>query len=170
MKDRGDEIDAEDLSDEEDEINEGEGGEEGEGEEDAGEAEEIEDFSGSASEAALESNDWKGKAIMVTRAVLAEFVITTIFMFIVTATAIQYNRASALFNSPEVNIHNPTVSALSSGLIAVGIIYAFADISGANFNPAVTFATVVTFKTSLLKGIFFSCVLNCWVPYSLHYL
>jgi len=160
MSRKGDE---EELSEEE-EDGEDQGGEEGgedvgEPEEDVGEAEfEQEEFSGSASAAALdEPIEWKAKAIMVTRAVFAEFVITSIFMFIVTATAIQYVRASQNFNSPDVNVSNPTVAALSAGLIAVGVIYAFADVSGANFNPAVTFATIVTFKTSLLKGIFYMC-------------
>jgi len=158
---KGDEEDVEDLSEEEEDGEEqGEEGEDvGEAEEDAGEAEfEQEEFSGSASATAMSTpNEWKAKAIMVSRAVLAEFVITSIFMFIVTATAIQYVRASQEFNSPQINIHNPTVGALSAGLIAVGVIYAFADVSGANFNPAVTFATIVTFKTSLLKGIFYMC-------------
>jgi len=38
-------------------------------------------------------------------------------------------------------------------LIAVGIIYSFADVSGAHFNPAVTFATIVSFKNSVVKGV-----------------
>jgi len=159
MRKGGDEEDVEDLSEEEEEEA-GDGGEDvGEPEEDVGEAEfEQEEFSGSDSAAALDVPlEWKEKAITVTRAVMAEFVITSIFMFIVTATAIQYVRASQEFNSSDINISNPTVAALSSGLIAVGVIYAFADVSGANFNPAVTFATVVTFKTSLLKGIFYIC-------------
>ncbi len=39
--------------------------------------------------------------------------------------------------------------------IAVAVIYSFADISGAHFNPAVTFATVVTGKMTWKKGASF---------------
>jgi len=43
-----------------------------------------------------------------------------------------------------LNIQNPTTEAVAVSFIAVAVIYSFADISGAHFNPAVTFATVVT--------------------------
>jgi len=100
------------------------------------------------------------KALTLGRAVLGEFVLTTIFMFVVTTTAVQYDRAkavSAATGTAITTVYNPSVSALSAALIAVGVIYSFADVSGANFNPAVTFATVITLKTSIIKGIFYIC-------------
>jgi len=48
------------------------------------------------------------------------------------------------WNMKRLNIANPTTEALAVSFIAVAVIYSFADISGAHFNPAVTFATVVT--------------------------
>eukprot|EP01088_Endostelium_zonatum_P017728 TRINITY_DN537_c0_g2_i1.p1 TRINITY_DN537_c0_g2~~TRINITY_DN537_c0_g2_i1.p1 ORF type:complete len:357 (+),score=95.07 TRINITY_DN537_c0_g2_i1:87-1157(+) len=118
--------------------------------------EEFGEYKGEAPEATTQSQREKliSKSLTLARAVLGEFVITTIFMFVVTVTNIQYNRASSL-NNPNVTVYNPSVSALAAALSAVGVIYSFADVSGANFNPAVTFATVVTLKTSILKGIFY---------------
>jgi glycerol uptake facilitator-like aquaporin len=43
--------------------------------------------------------------------------------------------------------------ALSTALCSVALIYSFADVSGAHFNPAVTFATIITGKTSVRKGL-----------------
>jgi glycerol uptake facilitator-like aquaporin len=40
-------------------------------------------------------------------------------------------------------------------LASVALIYSFADVSGAHFNPAVTFATIITGKMSVRKGILF---------------
>lgn len=47
------------------------------------------------------------------------------------------------------------VGALGAGFSAVALIYSFADVSGANFNPSVTFATILTRKTTPLKGLFY---------------
>ena len=66
-------------------------------------------------------------------------------MFIVMATAVNNTRQE----SPE----NLVLGALSTALCAVALIYSFADVSGAHFNPAVTFATIVTGKVSIKKGI-----------------
>ena len=56
----------------------------------------------------------------------------------------------------EISNHADTealvVSALTTGFCSVALIYSFADVSGAHFNPAVTFATIVTGKTSIAKG------------------
>jgi glycerol uptake facilitator-like aquaporin len=47
---------------------------------------------------------------------------------------------------------NATLGALSTFLCSVALIYSFADVSGAHFNPAVTFATMVTGKMGVKKG------------------
>ena len=49
---------------------------------------------------------------------------------------------------------NFVLGAISSAFVSVALIYSFADVSGAHFNPAVTFATMVTGKTSIKKGKF----------------
>eukprot|EP01089_Gocevia_fonbrunei_P013234 TRINITY_DN3333_c0_g1_i1.p1 TRINITY_DN3333_c0_g1~~TRINITY_DN3333_c0_g1_i1.p1 ORF type:complete len:353 (-),score=87.28 TRINITY_DN3333_c0_g1_i1:36-1094(-) len=95
----------------------------------------------------------KDKALIFARAVFAEFVCTSIFMFIVTTAQLQLRRGTNLKGVAE--IHNPIVGALAGALGAVGVIYSFADVSGAHFNPAVTFATCITMKTSWLKGFFY---------------
>ncbi len=81
------------------------------------------------------------------RAIAGEFLVTYLFMFIVMATAVNNGRQA----SPE----NLVLGALSTALCSVALIYSFADVSGAHFNPAVTFATMVTGKTAVRKG-------NCW--------
>ena len=42
---------------------------------------------------------------------------------------------------------------ISTAFCSIALIYSFADVSGAHFNPAVTFATVVTGKTTVRKGL-----------------
>lgn len=79
------------------------------------------------------------------RAVAGEGLVSFLFFFIVMATAVNNGRQE----SPE----NLVLGALSTALCSVALIYSFADVSGAHFNPAVTFATIVTGKTSVRKGI-----------------
>jgi glycerol uptake facilitator-like aquaporin len=79
------------------------------------------------------------------RAVLGEGLVTFLFLFVVQATAINNQRQS----SPE----NLVLGAISTGFCAVALIYSFADVSGSHFNPAVTFATIITGKLSVRKGI-----------------
>ena len=45
------------------------------------------------------------------------------------------------------------MSGIAVGFAAIGLIYSFADVSGAHFNPAVTFASMVTRKTTFRKGL-----------------
>jgi glycerol uptake facilitator-like aquaporin len=47
------------------------------------------------------------------------------------------------------------IGAIATGFSSVALIYAFADVSGANFNPAVTFATYVTGKINALKCVMY---------------
>lgn len=80
------------------------------------------------------------------RAALGEVTVTAMFMFIVCAVGLNTNRAG--HKDSEMMI----VSAVCTGFSAVALIYSFADVSGAHFNPAVTFATIVTGKTTIAKG------------------
>ena len=58
-------------------------------------------------------------------------------------------------NGRQESPENLVLGALCTALSAVALIYSFADVSGAHFNPAVTFATMVTGKVSLRKGLAF---------------
>jgi glycerol uptake facilitator-like aquaporin len=73
-----------------------------------------------------------------------EALVTFLFLFIVEAVGINNGRQEV----PE----NLVLGALCTGFCSVALIYSFADVSGAHFNPAVTFATVVTGKVSVRKG------------------
>lgn len=70
---------------------------------------------------------------------------TFLFLFIVEAVAIN--------NGRQENPESLVLGALATAFCSVALIYSFADVSGAHFNPAVTFATIVTGKVSLRKGL-----------------
>ncbi|KAK5582601.1 hypothetical protein RB653_004186 [Dictyostelium firmibasis] len=87
------------------------------------------------------------KRWVLIRAVLGEMLCTFLFVYVLCATSANFIR----LNSPA----NPVVGGLSTGFAAVALIYSFADVSGAHFNPAVTFATCITRKTSITKGLMY---------------
>eukprot|EP01105_Mastigella_eilhardi_P006942 TRINITY_DN18437_c0_g1_i1.p1 TRINITY_DN18437_c0_g1~~TRINITY_DN18437_c0_g1_i1.p1 ORF type:complete len:348 (+),score=111.85 TRINITY_DN18437_c0_g1_i1:118-1161(+) len=91
---------------------------------------------------------WYGASpLMITlRAVFGELTCTFFFILVVCATGANLARAG---------VKDPVAPALATGLCAVALIYSFADVSGAHFNPAVTFGTIVRRKTSVLKGVFY---------------
>jgi glycerol uptake facilitator-like aquaporin len=72
--------------------------------------------------------------------------VTLLFLFIVCAVKMNLDK------SGHADTESLVVGALSTGFASVALIYSFADVSGAHFNPAVTFATMVTRKTSVVKG------------------
>ncbi|KAF2071863.1 hypothetical protein CYY_006830 [Polysphondylium violaceum] len=87
------------------------------------------------------------KRWVLIRAVLGELLCTFLFIYVVCSTSANFVRMKT--------VANPVVSAISTGFAAVALIYSFADVSGAHFNPAVTFATCVTRKTSITKGLMY---------------
>jgi len=89
----------------------------------------------------------KQRRWVLIRAILGEMLCTFLFIYIVCATAANFVRLKT--------VNNPVVGALSTGFASVALIYSFADVSGAHFNPAVTFATIVTRKTGLTKGLMY---------------
>jgi glycerol uptake facilitator-like aquaporin len=89
----------------------------------------------------------KQRRMVLIKAILGEMLCTFLFIYIVCATAANFQRLNT--------VNNPVVGALSTGFASVALIYSFADISGAHFNPAVTFATIVTRKTGLGKGLMY---------------
>ncbi|KAI9148621.1 hypothetical protein H9P43_010102 [Blastocladiella emersonii ATCC 22665] len=84
------------------------------------------------------------KRKVLLRAVLGEGLCTFLFLFIVCATHVNHIRS----HTPDSLV----LGAISTGFASIALIYSFADVSGAHFNPAVTFATMVTGKTSPAKG------------------
>ncbi|KAJ4457499.1 putative MIP plasma membrane transporter [Paratrimastix pyriformis] len=80
------------------------------------------------------------------RAICGEFLVTFCFIFIVCSTQANLIRAG---------LRNPNSGPIATGFAACALIYSFADISGAHFNPAVTFATILRRRTHWLRGIFY---------------
>lgn len=88
------------------------------------------------------------------RAMAGELICTFLFFFSVMSANINFSRqvTPATAYSPVALI---IANALSSGMTAIGIVYSFADVSGAHFNPAVSFATWLARKTSNRKSVSF---------------
>jgi len=104
------------------------------------------------------------RRMILVRATLGEFLATFLFFFSVCGIYLNSNRDNKFNPIPSF----PAIGCVGTGFAAVAIIYSFADISGAHFNPAVTFACWLTKKTSnrkfllfvlsqLLGGIFLVC-------------
>ncbi|TPX43323.1 hypothetical protein SeLEV6574_g05136 [Synchytrium endobioticum] len=87
------------------------------------------------------------KRRVLLRAVFGEGLCTFLFLFIVEAVSMNNSRQQ----TPE----NLVLSAISTAFCSIALIYSFADVSGAHFNPAVTIATIVTGKVSGHKGLMF---------------
>ncbi|KAI9001758.1 aquaporin-like protein [Hyaloraphidium curvatum] len=84
------------------------------------------------------------KRKVLVKAVAGEFLVTFFFLFSV---------MSAGVNSMRSGNGEAVLPAIVTGFVGVALVYAFADVSGAHFNPLVTFATMVTGKTSVKKGL-----------------
>jgi len=95
-----------------------------------------------------ETADDISQKIIFIRAVLGECLCTMIFLFV--AMAVPFNMTRLGYEASELE-------AIAVGFMGVAVIYSFADISGANFNPAVTFATFVTGKVNFRKAIAYIC-------------
>ncbi|KAJ3226674.1 hypothetical protein HK099_004418 [Clydaea vesicula] len=79
------------------------------------------------------------------QSVFAEGLVTFLFLFTVMAFSINNVRQG----TPE----NLVLAAIGVTLSSTAFIYSFGDVSGANFNPAVTVGLVLNGKMPLLKGI-----------------
>ncbi|KAJ3343239.1 hypothetical protein HDU93_009223 [Gonapodya sp. JEL0774] len=88
------------------------------------------------------------KRRVLVRAVAGEFLVTFLFLFVVMSVGVNFRRA----NPTEADA---TLGGISTAFCAVALIYSFADVSGAHFNPAVTMGTIVTGKVSVKKGLWF---------------
>jgi glycerol uptake facilitator-like aquaporin len=83
---------------------------------------------------------------VLVRAVLGEFLCTYLFLLIVEAIVINSSRAGQ---------KDALIGAVGTAFSSIALIYSFADVSGAHFNPSVTFATMVTRKTGVVKGLMY---------------
>lgn len=80
-------------------------------------------------------------------ALLAEFFGTFVLVFVGAAVV-------ATLTIPNSN-GSVVIPALGHGLIVLGLVYAFASVSGGHFNPAVTVALLVAGKIALAKSVFY---------------
>lgn len=80
------------------------------------------------------------------KALAGEFLVTYLFMYTICMNGLQ--------NA------GPVASALSCGMSAVALIYAFGGISGAHFNPAVTVGALLFGKIDLVQGILYIVLQN----------
>ncbi|RKO95204.1 aquaporin-like protein, partial [Caulochytrium protostelioides] len=87
------------------------------------------------------------KRRVLLRAIFGEGLCSFLFFFIVMACAVNNGRQE----QPE----NLVLGCIATAFCSVALIYSFADVSGAHFNPAVTFATLVTGKVSINKAFAF---------------
>lgn len=83
------------------------------------------------------------------RAILGEFMCTTMFFGIVFSVICSLHRAGV-----PPNAAGP-ITAFAAALVACAVIFAFSNISGAQFNPVITFGNWLTKKTSNRKLIYF---------------
>lgn len=87
------------------------------------------------------------KRLVLLQAILGEGLVTCLFIFSVCAFQLNTIR------SGHVDEQGLIVSAIGTAFCSIALIYSFADVSGAHFNCAVTFATVITGKTSWQKSL-----------------
>lgn len=80
------------------------------------------------------------------RSVAGEFLVT--FIFLSTVFSMLVNSSRAL----DPIVAGEFIPGIVVAFVATAIIYAFADVSGAHFNPAVTTGFIVTGKIHIIKG------------------
>ncbi len=93
-----------------------------------------------------------GRRRAMVRAIYGEFICTFIFFFTVfgVATHTSLNNWKSEYAS--------FFSALNAGLQAVAVCYAFSNVSGAHFNPSISFALWLTGKLSNRKVVLYVAV------------
>lgn len=88
---------------------------------------------------------WELRSVAFTRAVLAEFLATLLFIFFGLGSALSWP------TSPP----NVLQISLAFGLAIATLVQAVGHVSGAHINPAVTVACLVGSHVSLLRAIFY---------------
>lgn len=85
--------------------------------------------------------------IELLRVTTSEFMATFMFVAAVLAAIVNNGRSSA------AETVGPLGVGLAVALAGTAVVYAFGDISGAMFNPAITFGFVLVGKMSILRGL-----------------
>eukprot|EP00727_Mastigamoeba_balamuthi_P010317 m51a1_g5908 hypothetical protein (312) ;mRNA; r:604305-606098 len=88
----------------------------------------------------------RDQRVAYVRAVFGELLVTFLFILCVVATGLNLTRA---------HNNDPAAQGLATALVGTGLIYSFADVSGAHFNPGVTFGVICRRKMPVLKGALF---------------
>ena len=91
------------------------------------------------------------KNISTLKGCAAEFIAVLLFVFLGAGVVV----SSGILSSDALTPARLVAIALGNGLTICMLVYATAHISGGHINPAVTIATVITGKTSFVKGIMF---------------
>jgi len=86
------------------------------------------------------------------KSILAELFGTMILMYGVMAISLNLTKLNKQGRITLDAENNPAIYCLGVSFIVLAVVYCFADVSGAHFNPAVTLATVIRRKLSFFKG------------------
>jgi len=84
------------------------------------------------------------------RGFVSEFFATTIFVFIGCGSVVA---AQVTLGAETIDVSAQVLISLAHGFTIMVMIYSIGEISGGHINPAVTWATVITRKLSVLRGI-----------------
>jgi glycerol uptake facilitator-like aquaporin len=84
--------------------------------------------------------------VHTVRTLLAEFIATFTFLFIALGSGAMQLAADN---------KDPVVAGIAVGFAAVAVIYSFGGMSGAHFNPAVTFGSIVGLRMNVVKGVMY---------------
>jgi MIP family channel proteins len=111
------------------------------------------------------------------RGAVSEFVATLIFIFIGTGSVVA---AQAQLGSSQIGVPALTLISLAHGFAIMVLVYSIGEISGGHINPAVTWATLITCKLSIIRafvywsaqivgGIVGSALLSSLLPLELQF-
>jgi len=93
--------------------------------------------------------------LQVMKPFLGEFMGTLMLMYAVMSMALNLANLSKENRLTLAGANNPVIYGIGVSFAVLALIYCFADVSGAHFNPAFTFATVVTRKFPFYKGVLY---------------
>jgi len=88
------------------------------------------------------SSLWRGS--------ISEFFATLIFIFIGTGSVVA---AQENLGTSQIEVSSLTLIALAHGFAIMVLVYAVGEVSGGHINPAVTWATLLTGKLSVLRAV-----------------
>lgn len=83
------------------------------------------------------------------KCLMAEFVATFTFLFIAMAAGCTQMASGA---------GSPSLGGIAVAFAAVAVIYSFGGLSGAHFNPAVTFGSIIGLRMNIFKGLMYMAV------------